>query len=120
MSLTNLNNRRKVRLSDLRNRIQIYGDIPYKNELGEKSRRFGRIKEIWASVVTQTGRLQRQQAETMLTHTTHKVVVRYSAGRDITKDMQLHFNGRVMEIIYIDNLHERNETIEIFCRELMD
>lgn len=78
------------------------------------------IKSVWASLVPQTGTLQKQQAETILTNVTHKVIIRYSAGLDITKDMQLQYKGRRYDIRYILNPFERNETLEIFCQELMD
>lgn len=120
MSLTNLSNRKKIRLSDFRERVDFYDNVKTENELGETTYKFVKIKSLWASVVTQTGRLQKQQAETMLTNVTHKVIVRYESGKDITKNMQVHFNGRRMAITYIDNLHERNYALEIFCEELMD
>ncbi|MCB4946037.1 phage head closure protein, partial [Streptococcus mutans] len=79
----------KINSGDLRHRVAVVENVEYINELGETANRFEEIYTLWASVVPQTGKLQRQQAETMLTNVTHKVVVRYTAGKDITKDMQL-------------------------------
>ena len=110
----------KVNTGDLRNRIDVYGNVRCQNELGETSYQFHKIKSLWGSVIPQTGKLQNQQAETILTNVTHKVLVRYSAGRDITKDMQIWFRGHRFEIRYILNPHFRNEMIEIFCEELID
>lgn len=110
----------KVNTGDLRNRIDIYGNVKYTNELGEVSRKFMKIMDLWASVVPQTGKMQTQQAETILTNVTHKIVVRYSAGKDITKDMQVYFRDSRFEIKYILNPYFRNETLELFCQELID
>lgn len=110
----------KVNSGDLRNRIDIYGNVPYTNELGERSYKFMELKSIWSSIVPQTGKLQNQQAETVLTNVTHKVIIRYSAGKDITKDMQLRYKGRRFEIKYILNPYELNEKLELFCQELID
>lgn len=110
----------KINSGDLRNRIEIWGNVEFTNELGETSYRFKKIKSIWASIVPQTGKLQNQQAETILTNVTHKIIIRYSAGKDITKDMQIHFKERQFEINYNLNPYERNETIEIFCQELLE
>lgn len=110
----------KINSGDLRNRIDIWANVPYTNELGETSYRFEKIKSVWASVVPQTGKLQNQQAETILTNVTHKIIIRYSAGKDITKDMQIRFKDHRFEIRYILNPYFRNETLEIFCQEVLD
>lgn len=110
----------KVNSGDLRNRIDIYGNTKVKNELGETSYKFEKIKSVWAAVVPQTGKLQAQQADTILTNVTHKVIVRYGTGKDITKDMQIQFKEHRFEIKYILNPYFKNETLEIFCEELMN
>lgn len=104
----------------LNKKIDIYSNIRSKNELGETCYTFGKLKTIWASVIPQTGSLQKQQVDTILTNVTHKVIVRYSAGKDITKDMQIYFKEHRFEIKYILNPYFRNETLEIFCQELLD
>lgn len=104
----------------LRHRIDIFGNVKYENELGEESYKFMKIMDLWAAVIPQTGKMQSQQAETILTNVTHKVVVRYTAGQTITKDMQIMFRGHRFEIKYILNPYFRNEILELFCQELMD
>ncbi len=106
--------------ADLRHRIEIHGNIKGTNELGEVSYSFGKIKTIWAAIIPQTGTLQKQQADTILTNVTHKIIVRYSTGKDITKNMQIYFKGHRFEVKYILNPYFRNETLEIFCQELME
>ena len=104
---------------DLNKRIEIYGNVTHENEVGEESSRFEKIKSIWASVVPQTASLQRQQADTILTNVTHKIIVRYSAGKEITKEMEIHFKGHIFEIKYILNPYFTNETLEIFVQEVL-
>lgn len=117
----------KVSSGDLRNRVDIHGNVKFKNELGETSFKFMKIKSIWASIVPQTGSLQKQQADTILTNVTHKIIVRYSAVKSIVeediselKNMQIFFQGRRFEVKYPLNPYERNETLEIFCQELIE
>lgn len=100
--------------------MDIYANVKVENELEETSYKFMKIKTVWASIIPQTGTLQKQQADTILTNVTHKIIVRYSAGKDITKDMQILFKGRRFEIKYPLNPYEKNETLEIFCQELID
>lgn len=100
-------------------RIEIHGNIRTTNAMNEDTYHFDKLKTIWAQVIPQTGALQRQQADTILTNVTHKIIVRYSAGKDITKEMQIHFRGHVFEIKYILNPYFANETLEIFVQEVL-
>lgn len=104
---------------DMRHRIDVYGNVKYTNELEETSYRFDKLLSLWASLIPQTGSLQNQAADTILTNVTHKVIVRYASGKDISKDMQIHFRGKKFEIKYILNPYFLNETLEIFCQELI-
>lgn len=104
----------------LRHKIDIFSNVKIENELSETSYSFQKIKSIWAEIIPQTATLQKQQAETILTNVTHKIIIRYSAGKDITKDMQIMFRGHRFEIKYILNPYFKNETLEIFCQELID
>lgn len=110
----------KVNSGDLCHRIEIWGNTRYINELGEVSYRFDKMKTLWASIIPQTGKLQNQQAETILTNVTHKIIVRYNAGKDITKDMQIRYKDHHFNIRYILNPYFKNETLEIFVEELLD
>lgn len=110
----------KHQTNRLNHKIDIHGNKKTTNELNETSYKFMKIKTIYAEIVPQTGNLQNQQAETILTNVTHKIIVRYTAGKDITKDMQIHFRGHRFEIKFILNPYFKNETLEIFCQELID
>ncbi|WP_096199511.1 phage head closure protein [Bacillus sp. FJAT-45350] len=104
----------------LRHRIDVYGNVKKVNELNKVNFSFEKLKTIFAEIVPQTGNMQRQQAETILTNVTHKIIVRYHAGKDITKDMEIHFRNSKFEIKYILNPYFKNETLEIFCVEVME
>ncbi|MBM7577672.1 phage head closure protein [Jeotgalibacillus terrae] len=100
--------------------IDIYDNVKTLNELNETTYEYQKLKTISAELVPQTGSLQRQQADTIMTNVTHKIIVRYGAGKEITKNMQIHFRGHRFEIKYILNPFFKNETLEIFCQELID
>lgn len=103
----------------LNKRIDVHGNIESENDLGEQTFEFGPLKKIWAAIIPQTGALQRQQANTILTHVTHKIIVRYSAGKFITKEMKIHYKHHEFEIKYILNPYEANEFLEIFVQEVL-
>ena len=104
---------------DLNKRISVFGNIKYQNRFGEDAEKFDLIKKIWAEIIPQTGALQRQQADTILTNVTHKIIVRYNAGRFITKEMKIHYRNHVFEIKYILNPYFANEYVEIFVQEVL-
>lgn len=106
---------------ELKHRIDIYGGSePAENELGENDYTPIKINTIWSKIVPQTGKLQIQQANTILSNVTHKIIVRYGAGKDITQDMYIMFRGKRFDIKYILNPYFRNETLEIFCEEVIE
>lgn len=104
----------------LHHRIDVYGNVKKTNELNETYYSFEKVRSIWAEIIPQTGSLQKQQTDTILTNVTHKILVRYLSGKEITKDMQLQFKGHRFEIKYILNPYFRNETLEIFVTEVLE
>lgn len=104
---------------DLRHRIEIHVNKKVENELEETSFEWQKDKTVWAAIIPQTATLQRQQADTILTNVTHKIVVRYSAVKDITKEMKIKFKGHEFEIKYILNPYYSNEYLEIFVQEVL-
>lgn len=100
-------------------RIEIWGKEQYQNEFFETDYRDAKLKTIWAGIIPQTGKLQTQQAETVLSNTSHKIVVRYSAGKSVKEDNWIIFKGQRYNILYLLNPFESDEEIEIFCEKVV-
>lgn len=105
-------------------KIAVWGNEEVDNEeLNEKEFQDIEIKTIWAQIIPQTGSLQKQQANTVLSNVTHKIKVRYQSGKDITQDMWFIFtenkNKHRFDIKYILNPYFGNEFLEIFCEEII-
>lgn len=109
-----------MKIMSLRSRIDIYGNIEVKNELEEITLNSEKIKTIWAEIIPQTGKLQTQQANTILSNVTHKIIVRYEAAKDVTQDMHIIFKNHRFDIKYILNPYFKNEFLEIFCEEVIE
>lgn len=103
----------------LRQRVEVWHRAPFVNELGENDYEYVFLKKLWAEVVPQTGSLQKQQANTVLSNVSHKIIVRYQSGKDITQNMYLMYNGHRFDIKYILNPYFKNETLELFCEEVI-
>lgn len=102
-------------------KIEVWGNVETRNELNEKDFIPSKIKDkpISAQIIPQTGSLQKQQADTLLSNVTHKIKVRYSAGKDITEDMWFMYKGHKLDIKYILNPYFNNQFLEIFCEEII-
>lgn len=109
----------KHQANKLKKRINILGNVEVEDRLGETTNKFEPIKTIWAEIVPQTGSLQKQAADTILTNVTHKIKVRYTAGKDITKEMKIQYKGHTFEIKYILNPYFENKWLEIFVQEVL-
>lgn len=110
----------------LRHRITIWGKTKSSNEQGKTVYIDTAIKTIWAEVVPQTGKLQRQQAETILTNVTHKIIARYHKEIDEAyqnehnkKSMFIIFNKHRFDIKFILNPYFRNASLEFYVEEVI-
>lgn len=101
-------------------RIDHWGKVKFINELGEDDYKDESIKKIWASIVPQTGSLKKTQAETILTNTTHKIIVRYLSGKAIKESDFIMFRSRRYDIKFILNPYFKDEKLEIFCEQVLE
>ena len=102
--------------SQLNQKAEIWknGVSAEKDELGQYPQEDQKVATVWAGVIPQTGSLLTGRiAETQLTRTTHKVIVRYRKG--VTPDMWLMINGQRFEILYILDPYMQHDRLEIFC-----
>lgn len=103
----------------LKGKVTVWANQKFENELKETDYRDESIMEIWAEIVPQTGSLQRAAAETILSTTTHKIIVRYNSGKDIKQDMWITYRGHRFDIKFILNPYFRNVSLELFCEEVI-
>lgn len=72
------------------------------------------VATVWCGVIPQTGSLlSGRVAETQLSRTTHKVVIRYRS--DVKSDMWLVIDGERYDILYVIDPYLQHERLEIFC-----
>jgi SPP1 family predicted phage head-tail adaptor len=101
-------------------KIDVYKKVKYTNKLKEKAFYPKKIDSVWAQIIPQTGKLQNQAADTMLANVSHKIKVRYAAGKNITEDMYFIARGKRFNIKYILNPYYSNEWLEIFCEQVVE
>lgn len=108
-----------MKIGKLKHRIEVWGQQKVINTLEEVDYINAKTKDIWAQIVPQTGNMQRAQADTILSSCTHKIIVRYMSGKDITPDMWLVYRGKRFDIRYILEPYFGNEMLEIFVEEVL-
>ncbi len=85
-----------------------------KDDLGQYAQEDRLVATVWCGVTPQTGSLlSGRAADTQLSRTTHKVVIRYRPG--VTPDMWLVIEGQRYEILYILDPYLGHVSLELFC-----
>lgn len=106
-----------MRLSSIcKNRLQVWGTVTSKekNRLGQYPKEDKKLFDVWGAILPQTGSLLNgRQADTTLTRTTHKIIVRYN--EDIKSSDWIMYNGVRYNILYIMDSYLNHERMEIFC-----
>lgn len=106
-------------VNKLTKRVEVWGMVDTENAIGSIEKRPAKIKTIWAEIIPTTGSMG-DRVGTEFAKMTHKVRVRYSAGRDITNTHFLKYAGRRYDVLYMLNPFEKNEIIELFTSEVME
>lgn len=105
----------QVDAGKLRHRVAIERATFAQNSLGENVPTWAILATVWGSVDPLRGReafmIQQYQADADF-----RIRIRFYPG--ITTKDRLVYNGRVFNIININNLAERDRTLEIICKEL--
>jgi head-tail adaptor len=115
-----------VEAGSLRHRVEIYGKAKIINELNQTSYEDALVTTVWAEIIPQTGNMQRQQVETMLTNVTHKLSCRYNRAimeayqqQKNKADMHIMIENHRFNVRYILNSYFRKVSLEIFVEEVI-
>lgn len=108
----------ETNLAKLRERVEIWHWIEHKNEMHEIEQHPQPLFTVFAEIIPQSGTERTQIADTVDAIITHKLTIQYRDG--IRPDMFLRYEDRRLDIRYIINANERNETLEIYAEEVID
>lgn len=110
----------------LNKRVQLYGKVKSTNELKETIYMDAPIKSFWAEVMPQTAKLQNQQADTILTNVTHKIVTRYQKviaeayqDKRTKKSMYITYKGHRFDVKFMLNPYFENKSLEFYVEEVL-
>ncbi|MBU5464966.1 phage head closure protein [Anaerotignum sp. MSJ-24] len=99
----------------LNRKIELWENVKTEsvNAIGQTKWEGRKVRDLWAEVRPQTGSLLNRTAETKLSRTTHKIIIRYI--QDVTPGMWFMAGGQRYDIIYILDPYLAHDTLEIFC-----
>lgn len=90
-----------------------------RDKLGQRPKVDELYATVWAGVIPQTGSLlSGRTAETTLSRTTHKILLRYRD--DIVPSMWVKVDGVRYDILYILDPNLDHERLELFCEVVID
>lgn len=114
-----------MNIGRLDERIDIIKLEKVKNRLGEVQPTPSLLKTIWAEIAPRTGSLLTgRPAETMLSKTTHVVVIRAEEVKDVTTDCYIEWTDYLgtkhkLTIDYILPPTRSSITTNIYCQEVI-
>jgi len=103
-----------MNIGKLRHLINIQSYTTTADATGQKIKTWTTANTVWAWIRPMSGRelMTSQQA---VGEITHKITIRYDDSIDITN--RIKFGTRYFDINFIANYDERNEFMEIMCKE---
>lgn len=106
-----------MKIGDLRHRITLQKLEMVQDSYGQPTETWTDVATVWAAVNPISGR-EFFQAETINSEITHKILIRHRAG--IEPSMRVKFKDRIFTILSVINFQEKNEALQLMCKELIE
>lgn len=107
----------RISSGELRRRISLEEPTRSADQYGDTPISWSWVADLWAKVEPLSGR-ELQIAAQVQPDVTHKVTIRFRRG--LTCDMRFNVRGKVLNILSILNIEERDERMECLCQEFAE
>lgn len=105
-----------MRAGALRHSVIIQTSTPSQSGTGEVTESWGTFATVKASISPSSGR-EFFASEQLNAEMSHKVKIRYLSG--VTTKMRVLFGSRVLDILSIVNIDEKNHEMILMCKEFV-
>lgn len=105
-----------MRAGRLRHRITIQQKSVSQDAYGEEDATWSTYLQTWASVEPLEGR-EYMEGRAQAQAVSHRVLMRHRDG--VTAEMRVLHGSRVLQIESVLNTRERDEELELMCREMV-
>lgn len=102
----------------LRNRLTIYSKQPIINELGEDDFEYTPLKTVWGEILNWGGSNTQTAGNTTTEQTSHRIIIRSNAVKELTDDMFFTHKGIRYDIEYFNPSFKKNDFIEILAKRV--
>lgn len=99
----------------LKNKIEVWGNVEIKNELGEKDYEPNKIKFIWAEIKPVNGTVKTISGDIIQVDMKYKITIRSNSLDELKNDMFFKYQGQKYNIDYSIPNFKYNDSIEIYC-----
>lgn len=103
-----------MRIGDLNKRITLQSKTSVADGMGGTTDAFADVCTVWAAIWPTSAREQVEANQTVMT-ISHRVRIRYRS--DIKASWKIKFGERYFAIVSIINPSERNQMLDLLCRE---
>jgi SPP1 family predicted phage head-tail adaptor len=101
----------------LRHKVTLKTSAYSQNEYGEPSETWTSSTTLWARIEPLRGR-ELLLAQQVTPEASFRVTTRYDSSNTIDPAYRLYHGSRVLEVVSIQNPEEKNEFVELLCKEL--
>jgi SPP1 family predicted phage head-tail adaptor len=96
--------------------VEIQQQAGEKDEYGQPLDNWEKVCETYASIQPYTGR-ELNEGQQIHSEVSHRITIRHRPG--ILPNMRVKTGSRILDILFIHNVHERNAQLQLMCRELI-
>lgn len=104
-----------VDVTAMRSRLELQSPVEAPDAYGQPTKTWVTLRSCWAQLSMITGQEQ-VNAGQMKATATHQVMTRYTG--DVDPSMRLIYNGRVFNILVVNNIDELNLQYQIMATEV--
>lgn len=109
-----------MRIGKLRNKIELQSYTTIQDSVGQPIKTWTTYATVWAWIRPMSGR-ELMNAQQPVGEITHQVTIRYNSTLDETHRIKYYDNVketyRYFDVNYLGNRDERNEYMELMCKE---
>ena len=98
----------------LKNKVELWGNIPYENELGEFDRKHSKIKDLWVRIQFSNG-MSKNNSDKEESNSKLKFTVRNKSIPNLTSDMFFIYKNQKYCYDYHVPNYKYSDSIDIFC-----
>ena len=99
----------------LTNKVELWGNVQYTNELKEVDCSPQKIKSIWAEIKCTTGSVKTVTGDIAQVDMKYKFTIRANSIKELKNDMYFMYRGQRYDIDYNIPNFKYKDSIEIYC-----